>query len=309
MSHVVEYRGRFAPSPTGALHFGSLVAALGSYCDARHANGQWFVRIEDVDAPRARREHAAAHLRTLERYGFTWDGEVLAQSARTEIYRDALNRLIDQEAVFPCTCTRADLSRAPISSGGDAVYPGTCRQRLACDAAALPRSAWRMRVEGAPPIAFTDRLQGPQRQELRSQVGDFVVRRSDGLYAYQLAVVIDDALQGITDVVRGADLLASTARQIYVQQRLGFPTPRYLHLPVAVNVRGEKLSKQTSAAPLPLTPLPALTAAWRFLNQPAPPEPPGSVGDFWTWAVRAWSPALLPAVPTLQAPQETWPAD
>ncbi len=294
-----RYRGRFAPSPTGPLHFGSLVAALGSYCDARAARGDWMVRIEDVDLPRARRGADALILRTLERYGFAWDGPVVRQSQRTGRYREALEELQRANAVFPCSCTRRMLAGAPAGISGEALYPGTCRQNPPSTAGTV---AWRLRVDAAPAITFVDRLQGAQTQDLAHEVGDFVLQRSDGLFAYQLAVVVDDADQGITDVVRGADLLTSTARQIYLQSRLDLPAPRYLHLPVAINAVGEKLSKQTGAAPLPDDPLPALRAAWQFLDQPAPDRRPASVDEFWRHAIAAWAPGRLPPVRMLPAP-------
>ncbi len=296
-----RYHGRFAPSPTGPLHFGSLVAALGSYCDARAAGGQWLVRIEDVDLPRARPGTARHILQTLERYGFHWDGEVVHQSSRTGRYRAALEQLIGQGDVFACRCSRRVLRDAPLGAGGEPIYPGTCR------GAPLPQDAksafaWRMDVQAAGTVTFVDRLQGPQRQALASEVGDFVVRRADGLFAYQLAVVVDDAEQRITDVVRGADLLASTGRQVHLQHRLGLPTPRYLHLPVAVNPAGEKLSKQTGAAALPEGPMPALLAAWSFLGQDVFPTPPRDVPAFWRWALTRWNTRRLPPVPMLPGP-------
>ena len=304
-----RYRGRFAPSPTGPLHFGSLVAALGSYCDARAAGGEWVLRIEDVDLPRARKGADALIQRTLERYGFEWDGPVMRQSDRGDRYREALEQLQRQDDVFACTCTRRMLAGLPAGAGGEPIYPGTCRgNRTAVDAP--PHAAWRLRVDAAAPVRFVDRLQGPQKQDLVREVGDFVVRRADGLFAYQLAVVIDDADQGITDVVRGADLLASTARQIYLQSRLGLPPVTYLHLPVAINALGEKLSKQTRAAALPDDPRPALCAGWRFLDQAAFDEPPATVAEFWQWAIARWSPRRLPPVrmlPSPAAPDGTFP--
>jgi glutamyl-Q tRNA(Asp) synthetase len=302
MPDPLPYRGRFAPSPTGPLHFGSLVAALGSYCDARHSGGQWLVRIEDVDRPRARPQYESSILRTLEGYGFAWDGPVIRQSERTELYRCALDQLASQGDLFPCTCSRRELATLPLGPGGEPIYPGTCRSRSTSEIARLPRYAWRLRVQGVPEIAFVDRLQGLQGQVLATEVGDFVVQRSDGLFAYQLAVVVDDAQQGITDVVRGADLLSCTARQVHLQRRLGVGTPRYLHLPVAANAAGEKLSKQTHAAPLPAQPLMALCDAWRFIDQPEPPELPASLADFWGWAIRHWEPVRLPAVQMRAAP-------
>ena len=298
---TARYRGRFAPSPTGPLHFGSLVAALASYVDARAHAGIWQVRIEDVDEPRARPDAEAAILGTLERFGFQWDGEVVRQSARAERYARALLALRETRWAYECACTRRDLEGAPIGPGGERIYPGTCRAGVPSDRAQRRERAWRVRVDRAV-VGFTDRLQGPQRQDLGRDVGDFVVRRADGLFAYQLAVVVDDAEQAISHVVRGADLLASTPRQIYLQQALGFPVPAYLHVPVALNASGEKLSKQTRAAPLPRDPLPTLVAAWRFLDQPAPPATPASLPEFWRFAIRAWAPGRMPPVAMLPAP-------
>ena len=298
------HRGRFAPSPTGPLHFGSLVAALASACDARHAGGEWLLRIEDVDLPRNRPGADAAILRTLERFGFAWDGPVLRQSARADLYHDALRSLQRQGEVYPCDCTRRELEAAVLGPGGERIYPGTCRQGIPAALAGRTARAQRLALVGdaGACIEFRDRLQGRQRQDLRAEVGDFVLRRADGLFAYQLAVVVDDAAQGVTHVVRGADLLSSTARQIYLQRRLHVATPAYLHVPVAVNADGAKLSKQTLAAPLPADALPALRAAWRFLDQPLPQgsAEPASVAEFWQHAIAAWSVARLP--PTLQLP-------
>lgn len=302
-----RHRGRYAPSPTGPLHFGSLIAALASCCDARAAHGEWLLRIEDVDLARSRPDAEIAILRTLERYGFAWDGAVVRQSERTAHYAAALERLRAAGAVYECACSRRELEAAPLAAGGERIYPGTCSKGIPAALAGRTRRAWRVRVDmGAACIAFRDRLQGAQEQELARDVGDFVVRRADGLFAYQLAVVVDDALQGVTHVVRGADLLASTPRQILLQRLLGCPPLDYLHVPIAINATGEKLSKQTRAAPLPADPLPALLAAWRFLGQRTPgrSEAPGTVAGFWQWAVNAWEAARLPPVAMLPAPAE-----
>ena len=298
-----SYRGRFAPSPTGPLHFGSLIAAVASYCDARAVGGEWLVRIEDIDLPRARPGAERAIMNALERYGFAWDGPVVRQSERTALYKDAQDTLRREGHVYACACTRRELESAPLGAGGERVYPGTCRDGVPADRRGRSARAWRLRV-GASRIAWRDRLQGPQAQDLARDVGDFVVQRADGLFAYQLAVVVDDEVQGITDIVRGADLMASTARQILLQRRLAHATPSYLHVPIAIDAHGEKLSKQTRAAPLPTAPLPALVAAWRFLEQPLPPGSgmPATITEFWQWAVRAWAPARLPPVTMLPAP-------
>ena len=279
------YRGRFAPSPTGPLHFGSLVAALASWLDARAAGGEWIVRIEDVDATRTVPGAADAILRTLESLGLAWDGEVAWQSQRKPLYAAALDRLRSSGHVYRCRCSRREIADSGLRGIEGAIYPGTC------DALDLPPTiagAERMRA-GGEAIAFDDRVQGRIEQDVAGEVGDFVLERRDGLHAYQLAVVVDDAEQGITDVVRGADLLASTPRQILLQRLLGATTPRYAHVPVAVNASGEKLSKQTLAAPLPDTgPVPALVAAWRFLDQVEPDAIPASAGEFWAWAIPRW---------------------
>jgi glutamyl-Q tRNA(Asp) synthetase len=295
--------GRFAPSPTGPLHFGSLVAALASFCDARAAGGRWLLRIEDVDAPRSRPGAEQAMVATLARCGFEWDGPIVRQSERIALYDSALARLRTASRLFACACTRRELESAPIGVAGERVYPGTCRNGIAPERRGRTHLSQRLRVDDVV-IEFVDVLQGAQRQDLAREVGDFVVRRADGLYAYQLAVVIDDMLQGVTTVVRGADLLASTPRQIYLQQVLDLPTPEYLHIPVALDALGEKLSKQTQARALPADPLPAMLAAWRFLDQRMPEARQDSPGDFLAYAVRAWSRSRLPPVAMLPAPRE-----
>ncbi len=299
---AARYRGRFAPSPSGPLHFGSLLAALASYCDARVAGGEWLLRIEDVDAPRSRPGATSAILHTLERYGFEWDGPVWQQSTRAARYDEALAALAARGALYPCTCSRRDLADAVVTAIGERRYPGTCRVTPAAVGTGT-RHALRARVEPGE-VTFTDRLQGPQQQDVARDVGDFVVRRADGLHAYQLAVVIDDADQQVNAVVRGADLLASTPRQIVLQWMLDLPTPSYLHVPVAIDCAGAKLSKQTRAPRLPDQPLPALLAAWRFLEQPAPPASFLSVPEFWAFAHAAWSASRLPPVAMLPSPPQ-----
>lgn len=285
------YVGRFAPSPTGPLHFGSLVAAAGSFFDARAHRGRWLLRIEDVDAPRTVPGAARSILATLERYGFAWDGEVVWQSARLDAYRDAFAWLEARGDAFPCACSRREIADSALARDGSRIYPGTCRAGLP---PGRPPRAWRVRAEGR--IAFDDRIQGPQEEDLASEVGDFVVLRGDGQFAYQLAVVVDDAAAGVTEVVRGADLLGSTARQIHLQRLLGYATPRYAHLPVVVNAAGEKLSKQTRAAPVDdADPVEALFAALVFLGQ----SPPialrrASLGELHDWAIVHWRIATVP---------------
>lgn len=300
MSRATHYRGRFAPSPTGPLHFGSLVAALASYCDACAAGGEWLVRIEDVDTPRSGERFGDEMLATLRSYGFEWDGAVVRQSGRIDLYRQALDHLAGRGQVFACACTRKELASAGIGIAGEPVYPGTCRNGVA--PGRIGR-AWRLRVTDEP-IGFRDRVQGWQEHHLERDIGDFIIKRADGIFAYQLAVVVDDAAQGVTHVVRGADLLASTPRQIWLQRQLGLPTPSYLHHAVAISHRGEKLSKQTGAPPLDdAHPLPALMRAWEFLAQPPPDAAPTSVAQFWQWAHLAWTPTTLPPVAMLPVPR------
>ena len=261
---MAEYVGRFAPSPTGPLHFGSLVAALASYLAARSVQGRWLVRLDDLDRPRAQPGAADDILRALERLGFEWDAPVLVQSARLERYRAALDELSRRGLAYPCSCTRKELEDSALAIDGARIYPGTCRHGLAPGKAAR---ALRLRTHGAP-IGFADAIQGWIEQRVEREVGDFVLLRADGTIAYQLAVVVDDMDQGVTDVVRGADLLDSTARQIHLQRLLGACTPHYAHVPVALNAAGEKLSKQTGARPLDLSdPQAELARARRFLGQ------------------------------------------
>ena len=295
-----RYRGRFAPSPTGPLHFGSLVAALGSYLDARARDGEWLVRMEDLDPPRAAPGAAADILRTLESLELHWDGAILRQSERGDAYQAALAELERMGATYPCACTRREIGDSALAgTDGSLVYPGTCRNGLLAGRTAR---ATRLRVDDAV-IEFDDAVQGRMRQPLAADVGDFVLRRADGLFAYQLAVVVDDAAQGITDVVRGADLLDSTPRQILLQRLLGAPTPRYLHLPVAINAAGEKLSKQTRAPPIDRArPGAALVAALEFLGQrPEPRLVDAPAAEILAVATARWARALIPRVRALRA--------
>lgn len=256
----MDYRGRFAPSPTGHLHFGSLVAAVGSWLCARHAGGQWLLRVEDIDPPREMPGSAESILAALPAFGLAADAPPLFQSSRLGAYDAAFEQLKAADQVFPCWCSRNDLA-------GGLHLDGHC---LAAPAEGRA-PAWRLRVPDRE-ISFDDALQGPQRQNLRTAAGDFVIRRVEGYYAYQLACVVDDAYQGITQVVRGNDLLDSTARQIYLQRCLGLPTPDYMHLPLALDGSGRKLSKSEHAHPVdPTDPLPALRRALAFLDLPVSP--------------------------------------
>ena len=283
------YVGRFAPSPTGPLHAGSLVAALASCLDARAHHGRWLLRIEDLDPPREVPGATRAIIETLAAFGFAPDGPIEFQSRRHPHYQRAFERLVTAGRVYPCACTRREIADSIVRQGhglrrhGELIYPGTCRNGIRDGRA--PR-AWRVRVAGAV-IEWSDRSGEAFRESLEEEVGDFVLKRADGLWAYQLAVVVDDALQGVTDVVRGADLLGSTARQIHLQRLLGYPTPRYLHLPVVVDVNGEKLSKQTGATALDIArPLPALEAAMRHLGLAGTGA--ATLAGFWPAAVRRW---------------------
>jgi glutamyl-Q tRNA(Asp) synthetase len=286
------YRGRFAPSPTGPLHFGSLVAAVGSFLDARAHAGEWLVRIEDLDRPREVPGAATTILRTLEAFGLYWDGETVYQNLRAELYGQALDRLDAAGNTYPCACSRRDIQQISAAGATPHIYPGSCRNGLPAG-----RKARSIRLyTGDVEIHFSDRLHGEVRERLAQSCGDFVLQRADGLFAYQLAVVVDDALQGITDVVRGADLLGSTARQIFLQRLLGLPTPRYLHLPVAANRRGEKLSKQTRAPAISTDrPVETLERVLHFLGQrPVDAPDSASLDEFWQWAIASWDPTRVP---------------
>ena len=289
---MATYRGRFAPSPTGPLHFGSIVAAVGSFLEARTRGGEWLVRMEDLDPPRVVPGAADEILRALESCGMRWDGTIVRQSSRGDAYHAALHRLREKGLVYPCACSRRDIADSAAAGIEGPVYPGTCRAGLAPGRAAR---ALRADTRGAK-VAFDDALQGPVAHDVEKDFGDFVLYRADDVYAYQLAVVVDDAEQGITDVVRGADLLASTPRQIYLQQRLGLPQLRYAHLPVAVDTAGEKLSKQTFAAPVDAArPQPALVSALEFLGQQPPRDlARTTVKELWDWALKNWNLERVP---------------
>lgn len=284
---MTSYIGRFAPSPTGPLHKGSLVAAMASYLDARAHGGKWLVRIEDIDEGRTVPGAAEDILMCLQSFGMQWDGEVVWQSRRKALYQEAMEKLGSH--VYPCGCTRREIadSRVGVASDGAAVYPGTCRAGLAPGKSAR---AFRLRVPdgGDGRITFEDRWMGTVTQELGTEVGDFVLKRADGFWAYQLAVVVDDADQGVTHVVRGADLLDSTPRQIYLQRLLGVATPSYLHVPVVTNDQGEKLSKQTGARALDLSrPVAELVTASGFLRLNVGQA--DSIDEFWQRATHAWA--------------------
>jgi glutamyl-Q tRNA(Asp) synthetase len=294
------YRGRFAPSPTGALHFGSLIAAIGSYLEAKSHNGEWLVRIENLDKPREIPASSHEILRALEILGMEWDHEVVYQDQRKDSYENVLTKLNQCGLTYSCTCTRKEISDSSITGISGQIYAGTCRNNVQNkDSPGAVRIKTNNHI-----IDFKDSLYGLISQRLESEVGDFILRRSDGIYAYQLAVVADDATQGITNVVRGADLLDSTPRQIYLQKLLGYSTPKYMHIPVAVNNQGEKLSKQTKAALLDVSnPVKQLLEAVNFLGQEPPIELLGNnVSSFWKWAIENWCPEKIHKKRTIPFP-------
>ena len=290
-SEPAGYVGRFAPSPTGPLHFGSLVAAVASYLQARAHDGLWLLRVEDIDPPRERAGAADAILHALDRYGFEWDGDVIYQSRSRAKHDEALDVLLARGLAYPCRCSRRDLEGQPRGPLG-VIYPGTCRD--GCEAS---ETAMRLRTDDDP-IAFDDALQGTITQRLESESGDFIILRRDGLVAYQLAVVVDDELQGITEVVRGIDIMDSTPRQIWLQRLLGYRTPGYMHVPVITHPSGDKLSKATGAPEVSMDAIATtLHAALTVLGQ----QPPsalarGNPADLWDWAAANWQPQVLSGI-------------
>jgi len=290
-SAVDRYRGRFAPSPTGPLHFGSLVSAIASFLQARSQGGEWFVRIEDLDPPREQPGATDAILRTLEALGLQWDGPIWYQHQRHAEYEAALDRLANLGAVYPCVCSRREIADSSVRGIDGPVYPGTCRDGPRADGTLR---ALRVRTEDRA-IVFDDRWRGRIARSLARDYGDFVLRRADGLFAYQLAVVIDDAAQGITEVVRGEDLLESTPRQLHLQTLLGLPMPCYAHHPVVLNADGQKLSKQTRAEPIDTGSdvRPLLRRALQFLGQPVDWISECERRDFWRVAAQHWDPGAV----------------
>lgn len=281
---MTEYVGRFAPAPSGPLHFGSIIAALGSYLQAKANNGEWLVRIEDSDRFRVAEGATTLILNTLEQLGLAWDREIIIQSQRENRYREELEKLQDMGIVYPCTCTRRETRGKP--------YPGTCRNGMSRK---RTFRSLRIRTDDTP-IEFEDAVVGKYSQSLENEVGDFVIKRSDGMTAYQLAVVIDDADQGITEIVRGADLIESTPRQIYLQRMLQYPTPAYLHLPVAIDDTGRKISKQNNAPGIDITQgARVLTNALAFLGQqPDPQLADATVEDVIQWGLDHWDISKIP---------------
>lgn len=305
----MQYIGRFAPSPTGPLHFGSLVAAVASYCDAKSHGGKWLLRMEDLDKPREVAGAADTILRQLESFGFEWDGQLMYQSQRAEFYEHALQSLKKLNVIYPCTCSRKEIADSSIMMGMEgAIYPRLCYPKNFLSKNTHPsiHAAYRAVVLDKN-ISFIDAIQGEIVQNLARDIGDFIIKRADGLFAYQLAVVVDDATQNITHIVRGADLLGSTPRQIYLKQLLGFTTPSYAHVPIAANAAGEKLSKQTLAQPIsisaatPQLSLPLFNAL-NFLGQNPPPQLKNAkLDETWQWAITNWQLAQVPAQKSLIA--------
>lgn len=292
ISPPANYIGRFAPSPSGPLHFGSLVAAVASYLDAKAHGGQWLVRIEDVDETRCKSQFANDILRTLRAFGLHWDGEVMYQSKRKEQYEEALTQLTMRGLTYACICSRREIADSATFGLEGLVYTGTCR------GVCHPVGGHAIRVMTTDePLRFVDRVQGMVEQRLQSQLGDFVIKRRDDLFSYQLAVVVDDAAQKISHVVRGADLIDSTTRQIHLQRLLGLPTPQYLHIPVATNENGQKLSKQTLAPGIGDSDSQLmLQRALRFLGQTVNLDAPqASAPALLATALRVWTTAAIPA--------------
>ncbi|MFN0040117.1 MAG: tRNA glutamyl-Q(34) synthetase GluQRS [Burkholderiales bacterium] len=289
MDLTTPYLGRFAPTPSGPLHLGSMVAAVGSYLDARAHRGSWFVRIDDLDEPRVVPGASESILDCLQRFGMRWDGDVAYQRLKSSRYASAFETLRASDAVYPCACSRREVEQAGMAGAEAAVYPGTCRNGMPEGRTAR---AWRMRTTGVR-IRFDDKIQGLVEQDLAADIGDFVLARADGVPSYHLACVVDDAESGITHVVRGADLVNSTPRQILVQQHLGFAGPEYLHLPVVVNRHGEKLSKQTRAPAVdPSNAAAILRRILQFLGQEVPRDQ--NLEDLWEKAIAGWSRVRVP---------------
>jgi glutamyl-Q tRNA(Asp) synthetase len=294
MSAPFCYIGRFAPTPSGYLHFGSLIAALASYLDARAAGGRWLLRMEDLDPPREMPGAQTAILQALEAYGFEWDGHMVCQSSRLDIYNSVIEGLIRDGHAYACTCSRKELE--PFNG----LYPGFCREA----GRDIHGAAIRLRVPERK-YGFTDRVQGEFHQQLDREIGDFVIRRRDGLIAYQLAVVLDDAWQGITDIVRGADLLDSTPRQLYLQELLGLPQSRYLHVPLIIQPDGHKLGKRYRSPPLqPTEATPLLLRALRALGQQPETDLHDALpGEVLSWAITHWNADRIPRRRTLPEAQ------
>jgi glutamyl-Q tRNA(Asp) synthetase len=282
----MSYRGRFAPTPSGPLHFGSIIAASGSFLEARTRSGQWHVRIDDLDPPRVVAGATEDIVRCLQAFGFRWDDQIVKQSARGAAYRHAFERLLREGIAYPCACSRKEIAERGVMGAEGPIYPGTCRNGMPPGASAR---AWRMRTTGVR-VEFEDRVLGLQRRDLERESGDFVLLRADGVWSFHLASAVDDAQMGMTDIVRGADLLESSARQIHVLLALGEPVPTYAHLPIARDAAGEKLSKQTRAPAVdPARAGEVLVDALRFLGQPVPDGlSRADLHAVWQWALDNW---------------------
>lgn len=290
---IQPYIGRFAPSPTGPVHFGTLIAAVGSYLQAKKNNGAWIIRMEDVDTTRKVAGSDKEILNTLEAFGFEWDNEIIYQSQQTALYQSALEQLLSQSMLFPCVCSRKQLAET-----NSDIYPGTCRNRQLAEDKLVEENEYALRLLARDvTIEFSDTVMGKQSQNIAQQCGDFVIKRRDGLFAYQLAVVVDDALQGITEIVRGSDLLDSTPRQIYLQQLLNYPTPGYCHLPLAIDKHGNKISKSGNATRVDIKYRGKLICkVLMFLGQNPPIDlSDSSIDDIWSWAIKHWNISQVPA--------------
>ena len=289
-----SYIGRFAPTPSGYLHFGSLLTAVASYLDARHHKGQWLVRLEDLDSPRNLAGASEHILRTLEIYGLHWDGEIIQQSNRLPLYQQAIEQYLAANHAYYCNCSRRDIM------AHNGVYPNTCRLRQLSWA---EDHAVRIKVDSHP-TRFVDRLQGPVQQNLANSCGDFIIRRRDGIIAYQLAVVIDDIAQGVTDIVRGADLLDSTPRQLWLYHLLQQPAPRYLHVPLIMRSDGAKLSKRLGSAPLQTDQAQIMLYNALSILTPGLPDSlrQAPVTQQLEWAIAHWQPSQLPATQQILDP-------
>ncbi len=296
MSKHTSYRGRFAPSPTGPLHFGSLIAAMGSYLPAKQQNGEWLIRIDDIDPPREQVGATDAILTTLEQFGFEWDNAVLYQSHRLERYQEAVHHLINERLAYPCSCSRKSILKKTGQAKGEIIYPGFCRHGPIDSSVKASDYSIRLNCSHTH-IRFDDVIQGKQSFDMDKQVGDFILQRRDQHFSYQLASGIDDAEQGITEVVRGADLLSITPSHIQVQSVLQLPSPRYCHLPIATNAAGQKLSKQNLAAAISVRDSAVLLyKALKFLGQLPPIQLlEANQEDIWSWAISHWQMERVPS--------------
>ena len=290
------YIGRFAPSPTGPMHFGSLVTAVASYLDAKHQNGLWKIRIEDLDQPRVVKQSDKAILNTLHQHGFQWDDEIIYQSHRIDIYEEYASHLNQKENTYFCECSRKEIADSALAGIDGMIYPGTCRDKKLDS----QYHALRIKAEDIC-MAFKDKIQGVIQQNILKDFGDFILKRSDGIYAYQLAVVIDDALQNINNIVRGADLIDSTLRQIYLQKKLSLPSIHYAHIPIAT-LNQKKLSKENQSTPIDHSNIKDnLIACLKFLGQDYEIiKKENALTNFWATAMKLWDISLVPKIKTIE---------